>query len=41
MSVYKAINAVQAELAKTGIAKDKRNAQQGGFEDMSDDLIPF
>ena len=34
----KGINAVQAELAKTGIAKDKRNAQQGynfrGIDDV-------
>ena len=28
MSVYKAINAVQAELAQTGITKDRRNQQQ-------------
>ena len=29
MSVYKAINAVQAELAREGITKDRRNQQQG------------
>lgn len=29
MSVYRAINAVQAALAKTGLAKDSRNTQQG------------
>lgn len=29
MSVYKAINAVQAAMAKEGIAKDSRNQQQG------------
>ena len=29
MSVYKAINAVQAELAKVGIGKTERNQQQG------------
>ena len=31
MSVYKAINAVQAELAKRGIAKDRRNEQVAGY----------
>lgn len=31
MSVYKAINAVQAELAKRGIAKDRRNEQGAGY----------
>jgi hypothetical protein len=29
MSVYKAINAVQGDLAKVGIAKDSKNTQQG------------
>lgn len=29
MSVYKAINAVQADLAKVGISKDGKNVQQG------------
>lgn len=45
MSVYKAINAVQAELAKTGIAKDKRNAQQGynfrGIDDVYLAIAPL
>ena len=31
MSVYKAINAVQAELAKTGILKSRRNTQGAGY----------
>lgn len=31
MSVYKAINAVQAELAKTGILKSRRNTQGTGY----------
>ncbi len=31
MSVYKAINAVQAELAKTGILKSRRNTQGSGY----------
>ena len=31
MQVYKAINAVQAELSVTGIAKDKRNSQGAGY----------
>lgn len=31
MSVYKAINAVQAELAKTGILKNRRNTQGSGY----------
>ncbi len=31
MSVYKAINAVQAELAKRGIAKGRRNEQGAGY----------
>ena len=35
MSVYKAINAVQAELAKTGIAKDKQ-AQSYKFRGIDD-----
>ena len=30
MEVYKAINAVQTELAKLGISKDRRNTGQGG-----------
>lgn len=32
MSVYKAINAIQAELAKTGIAKDRTNTQGSGYK---------
>ena len=32
MSVYKAINAVQAELAKTGITKDRTNTQGAGYK---------
>jgi hypothetical protein len=31
MQVYKAINAVQTELATVGIVKDKRNAQGAGY----------
>lgn len=45
MSVYKAINAVQAELAQTGITKDRRNAQQGynfrGIDDVFNALSPL
>lgn len=32
MTVYKAINAVQAELAKTGITKDRTNTQGSGYK---------
>ena len=32
MSVYKAINAVQAELAKSGITKDRTNTQGSGYK---------
>lgn len=32
MSVYKAINAVQADLAKTGITKDRTNTQGSGYK---------
>lgn len=32
MSVYKAINAVQAALSKTGIAKDRTNTQGSGYK---------
>ena len=32
MSVYKAINAVQSALAKTGIAKDRTNTQGAGYK---------
>lgn len=31
MQVYKAINAVQTELAKVGISKDRRNTQGAGY----------
>lgn len=45
MSVYKAINAVQAELAKEGISKDRRNDQQGykfrGIDDVYNALAPL
>jgi hypothetical protein len=32
MSVYKAINAVQSELSKTGITKDRTNTQGAGYK---------
>ena len=32
MSIYKAINAVQSELAKTGISKDRTNTQGSGYK---------
>lgn len=32
MSVYKAINAVQSELSKTGITKDRMNSQGSGYK---------
>lgn len=32
MSVYKAINAVQSALSKTGIAKDRTNSQGAGYK---------
>jgi hypothetical protein len=45
MEVYKAINAVQGDLAKIGISKDKKNAQQGykfrGIDDVYDALSPL
>ena len=45
MSVYKAINAVQAELAREGITKDRRNQQQGynfrGIDDVYNALAPL
>ena len=45
MKVYEAINAVQAELAKAGITKDKRNQQQGynfrGIDDVYNSLSPL
>lgn len=44
-AVYKAIAAVAGELAKTGIAKDRKNAQQGynfrGIDDMYNTLAPL
>ena len=43
--VYKAINAVQAELIKEGITKDRRNTQQGfmfrGIDDVYNALSPL
>lgn len=45
MKVYQAINAVQADLARTGIAKDRRNQQQGykfrGIDDVYAALAPL
>jgi ERF superfamily len=45
MSVYKAINAVQAALAHSGIGKDRRNQQQGysfrGIDDVYNTLSPL
>jgi hypothetical protein len=45
MSVYKSINRVQAELAKSGITKDRRNQQQGynfrGIDDVYNVLAPL
>ena len=45
MKVYKSINAVQAELAATGITKDRRNQQQGyafrGIDDVYNTLSPL
>lgn len=45
MKVYQAINAVQAELARAGITKDKRNQQQGynfrGIDDVYNALSPL
>lgn len=32
MSVYKAINKVQADLAKSGISKDRKNSQGSGYQ---------
>ncbi len=44
IGVYKAISAVQKELAVIGISKDKKNAQQGynfrGIDDVYDVLAP-
>jgi hypothetical protein len=45
MKVYNAINAVQRELAATGITKDRRNQQQGysfrGIDDVFNALAPL
>jgi hypothetical protein len=45
MQVYKAINAVQAALAKTGISKDRKNQQQGysfrGIDDVYAAVSPL
>lgn len=44
MKVYQAISAVQAEMAKEGIAKDRNNPQQGykfrGIDDVYNALAP-
>jgi hypothetical protein len=45
MKVYQAINAVQADLSKTGISKDRKNDQQGykfrGIDDVFNALSPL
>jgi hypothetical protein len=45
MHVYKAINAVQGDLCKTGITKERSNAQQGykfrGIDDVFNALSPL
>ncbi len=45
MNVYKAINKVQAELAREGIGKDRKNDQQGykfrGIDDVYNALSPM
>lgn len=45
MSVYKAINAVQKSLSKTGIGKDRKNEMQGykfrGIDDVYNALAPL
>lgn len=45
MKVYRAINAVQADLAKEGIGKDRKNDQQGykfrGIDDVYNALAPM
>lgn len=45
MKVYQAINAVQADLAKEGISKERRNQQQGynfrGIDDVYNALSPL
>ncbi len=39
MSVYKAINAVQADLSKIGISKDSRNTQGAGYNFRGIDAV--
>lgn len=43
--IYKAINNIQASLAKSGISKDRKNAQQGyafrGIDDVYEALAPL
>lgn len=43
--IYSAINAIQADLAKTGISKDRKNQQQGyafrGIDDVYTALAPL
>ena len=45
MKIYKAINAVQADLAISGISKDRKNAMQGysfrGIDDVYNALSPL
>ena len=45
MKVYQAINAVQSDLARDGITKDRRNQQQGynfrGIDDVYNALAPL
>jgi hypothetical protein len=46
MNVYQAINAVQSELAKTGISKDRKNTQGSGYmfrgiDDVYNTLSPM
>ena len=45
VKVYQAINAVQSDLAKNGIQKDRKNAMQGynfrGIDDMYNALAPL
>jgi len=45
MKVYKAINEIQTQIAKTGIAKDRKNAQQGyqfrGIDDVYNAISPL
>lgn len=45
LKVYQAINAIQGELAKIGISKDRKNAQQGyafrGIDDVYGALAPL